>query len=246
VPTKFPTDVWVQAAEAKPGNRALVHHIIVFVHPPKGRVSNDTDDQIGNGFLTGYAPGDMPSVFEPGTAKRIPAGSELVFQMHYSPNGVEGDDQSSVALIFAKSPPRREVRTRGIDDQTLNIPKGANNYEVVASTTFKKEAEILGFMPHMHLRGKDFEYRIIYPAGRSATLLRVPHYDFNWQTTYRLKKPLKVPPLTRIQVVAHFDNSADNPNNPDPTKPVYWGEQTWDEMMIGFVDYYYTAPRGMR
>jgi peroxiredoxin/mono/diheme cytochrome c family protein len=246
VPTKFATDVWVQAAEARPGNRALVHHIIVFIHAPKGRESNDGDDRVGNGFLTGYAPGDMPSAFEPGAAKRIPAGSELVFQMHYTPNGVEGDDQSSVALIFAKSPPRREVRTRGIDDQSLAIPKGANNYEVVATTTFKKEAEVLGFMPHMHLRGKDIEYRLIYPGGRSATLLRVPRYDFNWQTTYRLKKPLKVPPLSRIQVVAHFDNSADNPNNPDPSKPVYWGEQTWDEMMIGFVDYYYTAPRGMR
>jgi hypothetical protein len=246
VPTNFASDVWVQAAEAKPGNRALVHHIIVFIRPPKGRDNNDKDDEIGNGYLTGYAPGDMPSIFEPGSGKRIPAGSTLAFQMHYTPNGVEGEDCSSVGLVFAKSPPRREVRTRGIEDKNLTIPMGSKNHEVEAKTTFRKEVEILSFMPHMHLRGKDFEYRAVYPNGKESVLLRVPHYDFSWQSSYRLKKPLRLPAGSRIECTAHFDNSTDNPNNPDPSKPVYWGEQTWDEMMIGFVDYAYTGPRTTR
>jgi peroxiredoxin len=243
VPSNFGRDVWVQAAEAKPGNRALVHHIIVFVKPPKGRPGHDHDDGVGDGFLTGYAPGDMPSVFEPGTAKRIPAGSEFVFQMHYTPNGVEGEDCSSVGLVFAKTPPRREVHTRGIEDHELNIPKQTPNYEAKASTSFKREVELISFLPHMHLRGKDFEYSLVYPNGRSEVLLRVPHYDFSWQSTYRLKKPIKVPAGVHIQCVAHYDNSSDNPNNPDPDKMVHWGDQTWDEMMIGFVDYAYTGTR---
>jgi peroxiredoxin len=243
VPTRFMTDVWVQAAEAKPGNRALVHHIIVFVKPPKGQPGRDHEDGIGDGFLTGYAPGDMPSIFEPGTAKRIPRGSELVFQMHYTPNGVEGEDRSCVGLIFAKSPPRREVRTRGVEEHSLTIPKQSKNYEVVASTSFRREVELLSFMPHMHLRGKDFEYSLVHADGRSEVLLRVPRYDFNWQSTYRLKKPIKVPAGSRIQCVAHYDNSPGNPNNPDPNKVVSWGDQTWDEMMIGFVDYAYTGAR---
>jgi peroxiredoxin len=246
VSTNFATDTWVQAAEAKPGNRALVHHIIVFIRPPKGREYNDRDDQVGNGFLTGYAPGDMPTILEPGSAKRIPRGSDLVFQMHYTPNGLEGEDRSSVGLIFAKAPPRREVRTRGIEDHTLTIPKGAKNHEVKASTSFRREVEVLSFMPHMHLRGKDFEYRAIYPNGHADVLLRVPQYDFNWQSSYRLKKPLKLPAGARIECTAHYDNSADNPNNPDPSQPVYWGDQTWEEMMIGFIDYSYTGSRSTR
>jgi hypothetical protein len=244
--TEFPSDVWVQAAEARPGNRAVVHHIIMYIRPPAGRESNDKADQIGNGFLTGYAPGDMPEIFPPGMAKRIPKGSELIFQVHYTPNGVETEDCSSVGLVFAKSRPRREVRTRGIQNESFTIPKGAKNYQVVASTSFSREVELLSFTPHMHLRGKDFEYQITYPNGRSEVLLSVPNYDFSWQSTYRLKKPFKVPPGARIDCVAHFDNSADNPNNPDSTKEVRWGDQTWEEMMIGFVDYSYTPLRTTR
>jgi hypothetical protein len=166
--------------------------------------------------------------------------------MHYTPSGVETEDRSSVGVIFAKSPPRREVKTRGIEDHAFTIPKGAKDYEVKATTTFRREAEIMSFMPHMHLRGKDFEYRVIYPNGGSELIMRVPHYDFGWQSVYRLKRPLKLPAGSRIECVAHFDNSADNPNNPDPTKDVTWGEQTWDEMMIGFVDYAYTGTRPLR
>jgi mono/diheme cytochrome c family protein/peroxiredoxin len=243
VPTNFATDVWVQAAEAKPGNRALVHHIIVFIRPPAGSPDRDKEDHLGDGFLTGYAPGDMPTVYAPGTAKRIPRGSTLVFQMHYTPNGTAGEDRSCVGIIFARTSPRRLARTRGIDQPALQIPAGAKNFEVTSTTTFRREAELIGFMPHMHLRGKDFEYVAVYPGGRKEVLLRVPRYDFAWQSGYRLKKPLKVPAGTRIECTAHFDNSAGNPNNPDPTKPVAWGDQTWEEMMIGFVDYAYTSAR---
>jgi peroxiredoxin/mono/diheme cytochrome c family protein len=239
VKTKFPDDMWVQAAEAKPGNRAVVHHIIVFVMPPGQKRERLHEDSIGNGFLVGFAPGDMPAVFPPGTAKKIPKGAMLVFQMHYTPNGVEQDDRSSVGLIFAKEPPQREARTRAIDERRFLIPAGANHHEVKAATTFQKDAELLSLMPHMHLRGKDFEYQVVYPDGKKETLLRVPRYDFNWQSNYRLVTPLRLPAGTRIECTAHFDNSKDNPNNPDPKQAVRWGDQTWEEMMIGFVDYCY-------
>jgi hypothetical protein len=231
----------VQAAEAKPGNRAVVHHIIVFVINPDEPRQRGHEDSIGNGFLVGYAPGDMPAVFPPGTAKKIPKGWILGFQMHYTPNGVEQDDRSSVGLVFAKEPPQREARTRAIDQRRFLLPPGDGNHEVKSATTFTKDAELLSFMPHMHLRGKDFVYQVVYPDGKKETLLRVPRYDFNWQSNYRLEKPLRLPAGTRIECTAHFDNSKDNPNNPDPKVAVRWGDQTWEEMMIGFVDYVYTG-----
>jgi peroxiredoxin/mono/diheme cytochrome c family protein len=237
VDTNFDEDRWVQAVEARPGNRAVVHHIIVYVMKPGQRRGQNRTDGIGDGLLVAFAPGDLPAVFPSGTAKKIPKGSRLVFQMHYTPNGVEQTDRSSVGLIFAKQPPKHEVRTRAITQHLLVIPAGANNYEAKSATTFGEDAQLLSLMPHMHLRGKDFTYRVVYPDGKSDILLRVPRYDFSWQSNYRLAKPLSLPAGTRIECTAHFDNSADNPNNPDPSKLVRWGEQTWEEMMIGFVDY---------
>jgi hypothetical protein len=157
--------------------------------------------------------------------------------MHYTPNGTEQTDRSSVGVVFAKGSPQHEIRTRAIAQQVFAIPPGANDYRVRSSAVFREDALLLSLMPHMHLRGKDFEYRVVYPDGRSEVLLSVPHYDFAWQSSYRLAQPLKLPAGARIECVAHFDNSADNPNNPDPTKLVTWGDQTWEEMMIGFVDY---------
>jgi hypothetical protein len=219
----------------------VVHHIIVYViDPAKGRQRNI--DGIGNGFLAAYAPGDMPAVFAPGTAKKLPKGALLVFQMHYTPNGVEQDDRSSVGLIFAKEKPKYEVRTRAIANQFFAIPAGASNHEVKSESKFDQDAELLSLLPHMHLRGKDFVYKAVYPGGKTETLLSVPRYDFNWQSNYRVAKPIRLPAGTRIECTAHFDNSKDNPNNPDPSKGVIWGEQTWEEMMIGFVDYYYAVP----
>lgn len=237
VPTKFTEDRWIQAAEARAGNRAVVHHILVYIVKPGERYGARGIDGIGNNLLVAFAPGDLPAVFASGTAKKIPKGSTLVFQMHYTPNGVEQKDRSSVGLIFAKEPPRREVRTRGIAQGRFAIPPGANNYEVKSATTFQEDVRLLSLFPHMHLRGKDFEYRAIFPDGKSEVLLRVPHYDFNWQSHYRLAQPLNLPAGSRIECTAHFDNSTANLNNPDPQKEVRWGEQTWEEMMIGFVDY---------
>jgi hypothetical protein len=209
VPTDFAEDRWIQAAEAKPGSTAVVHHIIVYVLEARGQ---RREDGIGNGFLVGHAPGDLPAVFPAGAAKKLPKGATLVFQMHYTPNGTAQTDKSSVGLIFAKEPPKYELRTRAIANNRLSIPAGAADHKVVSTSTFKEEV-----------------------------LLSVPRYDFNWQSNYRLAKPLSLPAGTRIECTAHFDNSEKNLNNPDPTKDVRWGEQTWQEMMIGFVDYVTTG-----
>ena len=161
--------------------------------------------------------------------------------MHYTPNGTAQSDRSMVGLIFAKEPPKHIVRTRTILNRSFAIPPGAANYKVVSThgEKFARDAVLLSFMPHMHLRGKSFEYKAVYPDGTEEILLSVPRYDFGWQSTYRLAEPKRIPAGTRIVCTGHFDNSAGNPNNPDPTKLVRWGDQTWEEMLIGWVDYYY-------
>jgi peroxiredoxin/mono/diheme cytochrome c family protein len=236
VETKFDEDRWIQAAEARPGAREVVHHIIVYI-ASKDQQPGKGPDGIGNGFLVGYAPGDMPAVFTPGTAKKLPKGGMLIFQMHYTPDGVERTDRSSVGLVFAKEPPKLQVKTRAIAQKKLDIKPGADNYEAKSVTKFDDDVDLYSLLPHMHLRGKDFEYKAIYPDGKVETLLSVPRWDFGWQSNYRLVKPLRLPAGTRIECTAHYDNSANNPNNPDPKAQVRWGEQTWDEMLIGFVDY---------
>jgi peroxiredoxin len=238
VKTNFDRDMWVQAAEAKPGARAVVHHIVVFVTMSEDFRQN-SEDRAGDGFLVGYAPGDMPSVFPAGQAKKIPKGATLLFQMHYTPNGTAQEDRSSLGLIFAKEPPKYEVRSRGVMNPRFEIPAGDADYKVEAASTFRKDALLVNLLPHMHLRGKSFRYEAVFPDGRRETLLSVPKYDFNWQSNYRLTEPLTLPAGTRIECTAHYDNSAANKNNPDPNEPVRWGDQTWEEMMVGFVDYVY-------
>src|SRR5205823_1766925 len=158
----------------------------------------------------------------------------------HTPNGTEGTDKTSVGLIFAKDKPQYEARTRGVAQKMLMIPAGADNHVVRSSTTFERDVVVWSLFPHMHLRGKDFEYKAVFLDGRTETILSVPRYDFGWQTIYWPEKPLPLPKGTRIECTAHFDNSDKNPNNPDPTKLVRWGDQTWEEMMIGFVDYSFT------
>jgi peroxiredoxin len=235
VPTNFTEDKWVQAAEARPGNRAVVHHIIAFVSSPGERPGPRRD---GGSYLVGVAPGEEALVLPPGMAKKIPKGASITFQMHYTSNGVEQKDRSSLGLIFSKEPPRQIVRTANITQNQLDIPPGDGNYKVVSSATYDKETIILSFMPHMHLRGKDFEYRVEYPDGRSEIVLAVPRYDFAWQMRYVLAEPLRLPAGSKVVCTAHFDNSRNNLNNPDPTITVHWGPQTWDEMMIGWMQYY--------
>jgi mono/diheme cytochrome c family protein len=232
VPTNFTEDRWVQAAEIRPGNRKVVHHIIVFVQSPKEQ----------RRLLVGYAPGEQPSLIPHGLARKVPAGSTLVFQVHYTPDGTEAKDRSFVGLIFSKRPPRAELFTRPILNANFAIPAGHNNYEVTSSYTFTDDAQIHSLMPHMHLRGKDFLFKVTYPDGTSKVILSVPKYDFAWQSYYVLKEPVRAPKGTRVDCVAHFDNSDKNKHNPDATKEVRWGDQTWEEMMIGWMTFTWDKP----
>lgn len=234
----FAEDRWVERAEARPGSYAVVHHIIVFVSPPGVQIAGSR----GSRLLVGTAPGDMPLILEPGLAKKVPAGSKLVFQMHYTPNGTAQKDRSSVGLIFAKQPPKRQVHTVSIGARNLRIPPGDDNHLVESSFTLPADGEIISFMPHMHLRGKDFLYEALTPDGKTQTLLSIPKYDFNWQSVYRCKIPVALAKDSKVHCVAHFDNSTKNRNNPDPTKLVTWGDQTWEEMMIGWMDYTLSQP----
>ena len=188
----------------------------------------------GDAMLVNWAVGEDAPIHLPGTAKRIPAGSTLIFQVHYTTNGKPGRDRSRIGLVFAKEPPQREIRTGLISNAVFAIPPGEGNHQVEAEATFSDDVKIWSMHPHMHLRGKDMTYTATYPDGRSEVLLRVPKYDFGWQTDYWLAQPLSVPKGTKIRVSAHFDNSPANRANPDPKSTVRWGDQTWEEMMIGF------------
>ncbi|MBI2807455.1 MAG: redoxin domain-containing protein [Planctomycetes bacterium] len=242
VKTNFDEDKWIHAVEARPGNHAVVHHIIVYI-VAGGKRARTPGDGIGSGMLVAYAPGDLGSVFPANAAKKLPKGALLAFQMHYTPTGTAQTDKSSIGFIFAKTPPQAEMRTRAIAQQAFLIPPGAANHKVTSKTTFSKDAVLYSMFPHMHLRGKDFQFDVVYPDGKRQTLLSVPRYDFGWQSNYILAKPLLLPAGTRIECTAHFDNSAKNPNNPNSKTLVFWGEQTWHEMMIGFVDYAYTSEK---
>ena len=233
----FKTDKWIEAAEVVPGNRAVVHHILVIVRPPGGRRGRELG--IGGGeFLAGYVPGLRSKPAPAGTAKFIPAGSKFVFQMHYTPIGSKQTDLSKIGLVFAdpKKIKKVMVTTRAVNTG-FRIPKNEGNHKVEAtSPSLPFPVEVHAFMPHMHLRGKSFSYEARYRNGNKKMLLSVPNYDFNWQTRYLLKEPIMLPPYTRIHCVAHFDNSKHNLNNPDPNIVVRWGDQTWEEMMIGYFD----------
>lgn len=227
-------DVWVQAAECRPGNRAVVHHILVYVLAP-GKLNPYEPDGTAH-TLAGWAPGDMPFIYPPGTARRIKAGSKLLFEVHYTPNGTEQTDRSSVGVIFAKEPPQYIAETNILANMALRIPPGAARHKAQMTYTFPEDALVLSFMPHMHLRGTSARYTVTYPDGKTETLLSVPDYDFNWQSVYRFEQPIRIPKGSKLTWAASWDNSADNPRNPDPTKEVRWGLQTWDEMQNGWMD----------
>jgi hypothetical protein len=235
VPTNFKEDRYIQAMEARAGNLSVVHHIVIYVREPQQPRRRKKLD-LGEGLLGALSPGMTPFKAKPGTAKLIKAGSQLVFQMHYTPNGKETRDRSFVGLIFAKGPVEKVITTTAAFDMNFAIPPNAPNHEVKAYYEFEQDSHIVSFSPHMHLRGKDFIYRAIYPDGRSEVLLSIPKYDFNWQVYYYPVRPLPMPKGTKIEVIGHFDNSTKNALNPDPTSTVRFGEQTWDEMMNGFFD----------
>lgn len=196
----------------------------------------------GDAMLVNWAVGEDAPIHAPGTAKRIPAGSTLIFQVHYTTNGTPGKDRSRIGLIFATEPPAREIRTGLIANAGFAIPPGAPDHQVEAEATFNEDVRIWSMHPHMHLRGKDMTYTAVYPDGRREIVLRVPKYDFGWQTDYWLAEPLALPKGAKLHVSAHFDNSPANRANPDPKATVRWGDQTWEEMMIGFFTYTVEGP----
>ncbi len=224
-------DRWIKASQVLPGNRAVVHHVLVFVQPPgeKGRLAVD-------GFLASYVPGLRPPVYPDGMAKRLPGGSKLIFQVHYTPIGTPQTDLCKLGLVFADDPDvQYEVITTSAVNQSLEIqPKLANQAFEAISKPAPVELQVLSFMPHMHLRGQAFRYEAVLPDGRREILLDIPRYDFNWQTEYVLAEPLRLPAGARIACRGVYDNSPDNLNNPDPSATVRWGAQTWEEMLIGY------------
>lgn len=248
VPTHFTEDKWVRVVELRPGNRAVVHHAAVFVRPPTSEWMHEA--KIGQAFssqdsahqdlsdelLDFHVPGSVPHALEPGQAKLIPAGSDLIFQLHYTPNGKPTKDRSRLGIIFAKEIPVERVFTLPVINHDFVIPPGAAAFKVDAKMIVQDDTSLVSLNPHMHLRGKAFEFRAVYPTGESQVLLRVPNYNFAWQLQYYLKRPLALPRGTRIELTAWYDNSANNPANPDPTKEVRWGDQSWEEMMVGTLD----------
>jgi len=227
----LPEDKWIVAVEVMPGNRKVLHHVITMQF--KGFDINPAE-----GWLGAWAAGTEPMIFPPGTGRFLPAGSNLIGDMHYHPADTEEVDRTRIGLHFGdKDEVQKELANLWIMNQGFKIPAGASNYEVRSSYTIWQDGKIMGLLPHMHYRGKDFTFTATYPDGRQEVLLSVPRYDFNWQTNYILDEPINVPAGTVIDCVAHFDNSTDNPVNPDPTKDITFGPESYDEMMIGFLDF---------
>lgn len=245
VRTEADEDRWVQAIEVRPGARSVVHHVLVFLEDPAVREAAEKGDRDaarseqrgGLGFFASAAPGQTGVVFPPGLAKRLPARAWLKFQLHYTPNGTAATDRSELGLVFADAPPRAEVRTTAALDDSFAIPPGAFDHEVRASYRFQEDAAILSLLPHTHLRGRRFLYELVTPDGKTETLLHLPYYDFEWQLDYALANPRVVRAGTELHATAWFDNSEYNPANPDPTAWVRFGEQTNEEMMIGYVSW---------
>ena len=273
VPTHFEKDMWVTAAEVRPGDRKVMHHVLIYVRPPGSNYLKDQQPaEVGEAFvpvryerdangaairripppdgqrpqqrggpgielLAAFAPGLQAQHFDSpveGAAKFVPAGSDLVFQLHYTTNGKPASDQTKVGFVFAKEPPKYRYLTADATQRDFEIPANDANYETHSSITFNTPAQLVWLMPHMHLRGKDFLFQAVYPTGETETLLSVPRYNFGWQLGYEESKPLMMPKGTKIECTAHHDNSANNPANPNPNVSVRWGDQSWEEMMMGF------------
>jgi len=252
IPTNFTEARWLQAIEARPGNRSLVHHILVYYEAPpdlprgapvlqpnrddsripRSRSGNRPrrESRVPQQLLATYAPGTNPQVFPAGTALRLPPGGTLHLELHYTATGTAGTDRSKVGLIFAKEPPENEIRASQFLNGQFTIPAGAANHEVSTDVTFAQDATLWGLFPHTHVRGKRWNYVLELPDGTTRPLLSVPRYDFNWQTYYMFNEPIAIPQGAKIRSTAWYDNSAANRSNPDPTVSVKWGDQTWEEM----------------
>jgi hypothetical protein len=254
VHTGFTEGKWVRMSEIRPTSRENVHHAVVYIRPPGSTwlqhaplgvpftTADMTDEQdredtlsTTSDVLLVYAPGSSPDNWPEGMAKFIPAGSDLVFQMHYTTHGHRAIDRTSIGLIFAKQAPKQRVLNLQLMNSSFVIPPGVPDFRVEVHGSLPQDAVLLSFFPHMHLRGKRFEYNILHPDGSIEPLLHV-NYDFYWQMSSRLAQPLPLKAGTILQAVAYYDNSKNNPHNPDPDSAVSWGEQTYDEMMVGFFD----------
>ena len=254
IPTGFTEDKWVQTAELIPGTRSVIHHAVVYIREPSSSwlreakpgvpyvpPGNTPRERLSHGWTTSdillvYSPGSSPENWGKSMGKLIKAGSDLVLQFHYTPNGHATSDQSKVGLVFHQDAPKQRVLTLQLNNDGFIIPSGHPHYRVSAWGTMPNDTELISFFPHMHLRGASFEYNIVEPDGKTKTLLRVNPYNFYWQLSYRLANPFPVKAGAKLECVAYFDNSRNNPNNPDPEEAVRFGPQSYEEMMIGFFD----------
>ena len=238
VDPKFEEDTWIVASDIVPGERSVVHHVIAFISPPEGRRRR------GLGWLSAYVPGQSSMQLPTGQARLVPAGSKLIFQMHYTPNGSPQEDLTKIGLVFADPETvTEEIVTFVALEEKFEIPPRAENYRVATTRRhWPQQARLLAMSPHMHVRGKSFRFEAIWPDERREVLLDIPNYDFNWQNAYLLADPIEIPDDFAIECIAHYDNSENNLVNPDPNAAVRWGDQTWNEMMIGFFEV--AVPRG--
>ncbi|WP_165074688.1 redoxin domain-containing protein [Paludisphaera rhizosphaerae] len=231
---KLSHDVWVRASQVRPRNTSVVHHVVAYVMPP----GVSKIDEEGGDFLAAYAPGMPPRILADGMAKRIPAGSRIMLQLHYTTRGTKQVDRSGIGLVFADpTTVRKELMSGMALDFRFQIPPGTRDYVSRGEFRFSQPSMLISLMPHMHLRGKSMRFVVDYPDGRRETVLDVPRYEFDWQNLYVLAEPKPMPEGTILRTEAHFDNSDENPNNPDPKRAVTFGEQTWDEMHIGYLNF---------
>ena len=230
---------YIERVQIKPGNPSVVHHVIAFIRPPGSTMLANGDNvtyEEDKEFLTAYVPGGQPTILSAGQAKLIKPGSDIVLQIHYQPNGHQTSDKTQIGFVFSKVMPAERVVTVYASDRHLVIPPNHPNFESIAWGRLEYDVDLISMMPHMHSRGKDYSYYAQYPNGVIEPLLLISNYDFNWQLTYRLASKKSLPKGTLIKCVAHYDNSSSNHRNPDPSKEVRWGQQTWDEMMLGYFD----------
>jgi hypothetical protein len=254
LPVDLAEDKWASAVEIHPSDRSIVHHAVLYVRtkestwlrkipkltmfaPTPGSMTPDEiSQQASTDILAVYTPGSPAAIWPEGMGKKLPAGSDLVLQLHYIAKKTAAVDRTAVGINFLKERPARRVLTLQMQNRAIVIPPGAADYHASVSGTMPRDAQLISMFPHMHLRGSAFEYSIVQPDGGIETLLRVKPYDFFWQQSYPLKTPRLLPKGTKLQWTAWFDNSANNPHNPDPKAEVHWGEQSWEEMMVGFFD----------
>jgi mono/diheme cytochrome c family protein len=264
IPTNFTEAKFVQSIEIRPGNRKVVHHVLVnyLAKPDLQRtpvlkmnpafmklpppVTGDKEPKRPEGtpvrLIGTYAPGTRPQVFRPGTALRLEPGGVLELQMHYTTNGKATTDRTRIGMTFSKDPAPREIRAAAFYNASFTIPPLSTDTQVPGEVEFQQDTTVWGLLPHTHLRGKAWEYKMVMPDGTSKTILSVPHYDFNWQTYYMFKEPLLAPKGSKIVSTAWYDNSHGNRSNPNANAEVKWGDQTWEEMQYSGILFSPVAP----